>query len=45
MSARNKEGGAIYAQQRRAAPIYIYIILQMGKEVVRYAASKTKVLE
>jgi len=45
MSARDKERGAIYAWQRRTAPIYIYIILQMEKKIVRYATCTTKVLE
>jgi len=45
MSAGDKERGAIYAWQRRAVPIYIYIILEMEKKIVRYATSTTKVLE
>ena len=45
MSARNKERGAIYAWQRRTAPIYIYIIMQMERKDVRYVASTIKVLE
>ena len=45
MSARNKERGAIYAWQRRTAPIYIYIIMQMERKDVRYVASTIKVPE
>ena len=46
MSARKKKKGEIYAWQRRAAPIYIHVILEPKREVVRYVIStKDKILE